>query len=139
VNTRTTSNNDFRIIPTKVHGIIDYLSGLALLAAPNIFGFDQVGGPAVWVPRILGVAILLMALLTRYELGVVKLIPMPLHLMIDVVASIFLAASPFIFRFADNPQNVWVPHVAVGIVYLIITVLTQTEPHIDREPLRGNY
>jgi len=134
-----TNPNGFRIIPTKVHGVLDYLSGLALLGAPEIFGFSQVGGAAVLIPRVLGVMILIMAILTRYEVGLVKLIPMPVHLVVDVVASIFLAASPFIFNFADNPSNVWLPHVVVGIAYFIITLFTQTEPHLERTPIRTNY
>lgn len=134
-----TPSNGFRIIPTKVHGVLDYLSALALLAAPNIFGFEDVGGAAVWIPRILGIAILLMALLTRYELGVAKLIPMPLHLVIDVIVSMFLAASPFVFNFVNNPSNVWMPHIVVGIVTFIITLLTQTEPHFEGTPIRTGY
>jgi len=36
-----------RFIPTKVHGILDYVVGVALIAAPWLFGFANVGGPAV--------------------------------------------------------------------------------------------
>jgi hypothetical protein len=138
MNTRT-STSGFRVIPTKIHGVLDYLSGIALIAAPEIFGFAQVGGPAVMVPRVLGAMIIVMSLLTRYELGLFKVIPMPAHLLVDVIASIFLAASPFIFNFVNNPSNVWMPHLVVGIGYLIITLLTQTEPHVERTPIRTNY
>jgi len=138
MNSNTTSNG-FRIIPTKVHGVLDYLSGIALLFAPELFNFTQVGGAAVLIPRVLGVAILGMALLTRYELGLVKLIPMPVHLVIDVIAAVFLAASPFVFNFTNNPANVWLPHVVVGVGYFVISLLTQTEPHIERTPIRSGY
>jgi hypothetical protein len=117
-----------KIIPTKVHGILDYLGGIALLLAPNLFGFAEYGGAAVWVPRILGVAFLIMSLMTRYELGVVKIIPMSMHITVDIIASLFLAASPFLFGFNDEPANVWLPHVVVGIGYFIASLMTQTEP-----------
>ncbi len=78
-----------KIIPTFVHGIFDYLGGIALLLAPNLFGFADVGGAAVMIPRILGVIILLQSICTRYELGLFKLIPMKMHLMNDYVASLF--------------------------------------------------
>jgi hypothetical protein len=42
-----------RFIPTRTHGVIDYLTGLLLLVAPYIFGFAD-GGAAQWVPMILG-------------------------------------------------------------------------------------
>jgi hypothetical protein len=127
--------NQSRIIPTSVHGVIDYLSAILLFLAPNLFGFADMDGPAVLIPRVLAVAILLMALSTNYELGLLKLIPMRTHLLVDVVASIFLAISPFLFGFSDEPANVWLPHVVVGVAYLIISLLTQTEPARRTTPI----
>lgn len=110
------------------HGIFDYIGGIALVAAPNIFGFADVGGAAVWVPRIVGIIILLQSICTRYELGLVKVLPMKMHLMNDYVASIFLAASPWIFAFADGPSNQWMPHVVVGILVFVATLMTESKP-----------
>jgi hypothetical protein len=123
-----------RVIPTRVHGILDYLGGLALILAPNIFGFTE-NDDATWVARIIGIALIVLALLTRYELGVLKVLPMSLHLWIDVLASIFLAASPFLLGFSDEDANVWVPHVVVGLLYLVISLMTETVPRGDREEL----
>jgi hypothetical protein len=117
-----------KIIPTFVHGIADYIGGVALLAAPNIFGFADVGGAAVWIPRILGVIILLQSICTRYEVGLIKVLPMKMHLMNDYIASLFLAASPWLFGFADQPSNVWMPHVVVGVLVFLLTLMTQSEP-----------
>ena len=117
-----------KIIPTFVHGIADYIGGIALLAAPNIFGFADAGGAAVLIPRILGVIILLQSICTRYEVGLVKVLPMRVHLMNDYVASLFLAASPWIFGFNDGPSNRWMPHLVVGIAVFVLTLMTQTEP-----------
>jgi hypothetical protein len=117
-----------KFIPTKVHGILDYIVGIALLLAPYLFGFAEVGGAAVAVPQILGVGLILYSLLTRYELGLIKVLPMKAHLAIDYVAGIFLAASPWLFGFADLAANAWAPHVVVGIVVLLETMMTETEP-----------
>ena len=43
-----------RFLPTRVHGVIDYLWGVALIATPWLFGFAN-GGAAQWVvyrPRL---------------------------------------------------------------------------------------
>ncbi len=117
-----------KVIPTFVHGLFDYVGALALLAAPNIFGFADVGGAAVWIPRILGLIILVQAVSTRYELGLVKVLPMKMHLMNDYIASIFLAVSPWLFGFADGPSNQWMPHLIVGIIVFVATLMTQSEP-----------
>jgi hypothetical protein len=117
-----------KVISTYMHGVLDYVVGFALILAPTLFGFAYLGGPAVTIPRILGIAVVLMALMTRYELGVMKVIPMGAHLSIDYVAGLFLAASPWIFGFADAPANAWVPHVAVGLGVLLVTAMTQRMP-----------
>jgi hypothetical protein len=117
-----------RFLPTRVHGLLDYLVGVALLLAPNIFQFGSVGGPAVWVPRALGVVLIAYSLVTRYEWGVLKLVSMPYHLMIDLAASVFLAASPFIFGFISQSPNAWLPHIVVGVTVILVVAVTQTQP-----------
>jgi uncharacterized membrane protein YtjA (UPF0391 family) len=117
-----------KIIPTFVHGIADYIGGIALLAAPNIFGFAEVGGAAVWIPRIIGLIVLLQSICTNYEVGLIKVLPMKMHLMNDYVASLFLAVSPWLFGFSNGPSNVWMPHVVVGVMVFLLTLMTQSEP-----------
>ena len=117
-----------RVIPAFVHGIFDYIGGIALLAAPNLFGFAEMGGAAVWVPRVIGAIVLLQSICTRYEVGLVKILPMKMHLMNDYIASLFLAASPWLFGFNDGPTNSWMPHVVVGILVFVLSLMTETEP-----------
>ena len=117
-----------RIIPTIVHGIADYILGVVLLVLPNIFGFADLDGPAVWIPRILGVIDLLQSLATDYELGVVKILPMKMHLMNDYVVSLFFAASPWLFGFSHRPANVWMPPLIIGLLVLVVSLMTRTQP-----------
>ena len=113
-----------RFIPTKFHAPIDYIVGVALIAAPWIFQFSDVTAATV-VPIVLGVGLIAYSLITDYELGVWKVAPMAVHSLLDVVAGLFLAASPWIFGFADESANVWAPHVVVGLaaVFLGLTTL----------------
>lgn len=118
----------YRFIPTKVHGALDYIVAIALILAPMIFGFASVGGAAVFIPVILGIGLFLYSLFTKYEWGVVKVIGMPYHLIVDVAASLLLLASPFIFGFANQPLNVWLPHVVVGITVILVVIFSETQP-----------
>ncbi len=118
-----------KIIPSKVHGYIDYTLAAILWFAPTIFAFENVGGPAVWVPRAIALLILGQSLLTNYELGVFKVIPLSVHLILDLAASAFLAASPFVFGFSTFDANVWMPHVVAGVGYFIISFLTESRAH----------
>lgn len=113
-----------RIIPTRVHGYIDYLFGILLIASPWLFGF-AVGGVAQWLPVVLGASVVLYSLLTDYELGLSPTIPMPVHLGIDVLGGILLAASPWLFGFADV---VFWPHLVFGLVEIATALMTKTRP-----------
>lgn len=118
----------YRVIPAKVHSILDYVVAIALVFAPVLFGFQSVGGAAVVVPMLLGVGLFLYSLLTDYEYGVVRAIDMPYHLIIDLVAAVFLLLSPFIFGFSGEALNVWLPHVAVGAIMVLIVIFSKTQP-----------
>ena len=124
--------SNIRFVPTFVHAYIDYIGGIALILAPFVFGFAYVGGIAVILPMVLGVGLILYSLLTNYELGIpgVKFIPMTYHLIFDFVAAALLAASPFLFGFYNRPLNVWLPHVAVGIVVILLVLVTQTHAYM---------
>lgn len=117
-----------RFIPTRVHGIADYVIGILLIAAPWLFGFAD-GGAEQWVPVILGAGVILYSLITDYELGVAKAIPMPVHLMLDIGGGIFLAVSPWLFGFADE---IWWPHVIVGLLEIGAGLMTETRPEYDK-------
>jgi hypothetical protein len=115
-----------RFIPTKFHAPLDYIVGAALLAAPWIFQFSEHTAATV-VPIVLGIGLIGYSLITDYELGVWKVAPMAVHNLIDVVAGAFLAASPWLFGFADESANVWVPHVVVGLAAVGLGLMTKQE------------
>jgi hypothetical protein len=104
--------------------MLDYLIGIALIAAPWLFDFAD-NETARWVTIALGAGVVLYSLLTDYELGVVKAIPMSIHLGLDIVAGLVLAVSPWVFDFSET---VWVPHVVVGIVEIVSALMTHTVP-----------
>ena len=118
-----------RVIPTRVHGVLDYLIGVALVAAPWIFDFADDGGAKMWVPIILGAGTILYSLFTDYEPGMIRVIPMPVHLALDFGAGVFLAASPWLFGFDD--EVMW-PHLIVGLAEIAIVALSQTRPEDER-------
>jgi SPW repeat len=113
-----------RFIPTRVHGMLDYASGLLLIVAPYLFGFAD-GTAAQYIPQALGAGILLMSLITDYEFSLAKLVPMPVHLGVDVAGGLLLAASPWLFGFADR---VYWPHLILGLAEIGAGLMTRTAP-----------
>src|SRR5688572_26003589 len=92
---QSVEETNMRVIPTRVHGVIDYLMGIVLIAAPWVLDFAD-GGPEQWVPVILGIGVILYSLFTKYELGVLRTIPMAVHLWLDFGGGVVLAVSPWI-------------------------------------------
>lgn len=113
-----------RFISTRTHGVLDYVVGALLIVVPYILGFAD-GTAAQWVPQALGLVAIGGALMTDYELGVLRVIPMPVHLMLDIGSGALLALSPWLFGFAD--RVVW-PHLLVGIMEIGAGLMTRTAP-----------
>ncbi len=121
-----------RFIPTKFHAPLDYIVGAALIAAPWIFQFSE-NTAATIVPIVLGIGLIAYSLFTNYELGVWKVAPMAVHNLFDVAAGTLLAASPWIFGFADESANVWVPHVVVGLAAVFLGLFTVQQGYSYRK------
>ena len=113
-----------KFISTKTHGYLDYILGAVLICAPWIFTFNEVEA-AKWTAILIGAGAFVYSIITDYELGLLKIIPMPGHLTIDLIAGIFLAASPWILGFADY---IFWPHLVFGILEIGVSIFTKRHP-----------
>jgi hypothetical protein len=113
-----------RFIPTRFHGILDYLYGVLLIASPWLFGFAA-GGAETWVAVVIGAIVLVQTVFTDFEMGLIKKIPMQSHLMMDFGIGVILAISPWIFGFADY---VFTPHLIFGIFSILAALTTHRTP-----------
>src|SRR5919112_2395816 len=102
-----------QVIPTQVHGVLDYLTGSALLAAPRLLGIkdDPRAALTLWLA---GAGATAYSLLTAYELGLMRLHLMPAHLVMDAMSGPLLVSSPWLFGFADRGTRYRLPHALVG-------------------------
>ena len=113
-----------RFLPTRLHGVTDYVWGAALLSMPWLLGFAEVAA-AKWLAVAFGLAAFVYSAVTDYELGLMRILPMPVHLAIDGLGGAFLAASPWLFGFAD--RVLW-PHLAFGLFSVAASLVTRTDP-----------
>ncbi|MDQ3070762.1 MAG: SPW repeat protein [Acidobacteriota bacterium] len=113
-----------RFVPTRIHGIVDWLLGALLIALPWLLGFAR-GGPETYVPVALGSIGLLVTFFTDHEYGIVRRIPMSGHLAVDALAGAALAVSPWVLGFAET---VWLPHLVLGVTELAAGFVTKTVP-----------
>lgn len=113
-----------RVIPTRIHGLLDYLTGALLIVAPWLFGFNY-GGAETWLPVILGAGAVVYSLFTDYELGAVRRLGMGTHLGLDAASGALLAVSPWLFGFSDL---VFWPHLLLGSFEILASLMTKTAP-----------
>lgn len=123
-----------RFISRKFHAVLDYITGLLLIASPWLFNFNNIA-EAKWIAIIVGVLMLGMSFMTDYEGGGKKTISMSAHLTMDVIVGLFLALSPWLFNFNDY---VYLPHLIIGIMEIGAGLFTvkvsqhRHNHHVDR-------
>lgn len=71
-----------RIVSPRMHGMMDYLSAGTMMVLPRKMGFSK---STTNLMTGAGAAVLGMSLLTRYPFGLVRVLPMPVHLAVDAV------------------------------------------------------
>jgi hypothetical protein len=116
-----------RFIPTRVHGVLDYVHGAALLAAPELLRTKD-EPRATLVSRLAGGGATVSTLMTDFEFGAVKAIPVPAHLMLDAVSGALLASAPWLVGYARGGTRYWLPHAFVGAAEVLAAAATKTEP-----------
>jgi len=118
-----------KIIDSKTHGYIDYIMGIFLLASPSLFSLNMESVESI-IFYVAGATAIVYSLLTRYEVGLIKIIPMKVHLILDFLSGIVLAASPWIFGFSET---VYKPHLVLGIIEIGAALVTQSKTRIEIE------
>ena len=111
-----------KVLKPLPHAVMDYAMAGALMASPWLFGFSR--NRAATVNAVAsGAAILGLSLMTRYPLGVLKLIPFPVHGVVETIAAVATAAAPWTLGFAHNESAKWT-HVASGLGTLAVVAVT---------------
>jgi hypothetical protein len=109
-----------KVLNPTVHGVLDYVLALAFLLAPGLVGF---GETAANLSTVIGVVYLGASLLTQYPLGAIKMIPFPVHGVIESILAASWIVMPWLFGFAGDPaaRNFFV---AAGVGLLVVAALT---------------
>src|SRR5688572_26559008 len=133
---------EYKVISTKMHGVLDYVVGAGLIAFGAVLGnlnkdkksktTNSLTKAATVLPMALGGATIVMSLLTDYELSAKRLIPMKAHLATDAFNGALLAASPLLFAFA---KKTWIGHIILGVSELLAVLMTKTTTSTESRAL----
>ncbi|MDQ5825256.1 MAG: hypothetical protein M3441_13770 [Chloroflexota bacterium] len=91
------------LVPRPLHAVLDYLWSASLFAAPHLFGFSN-DERAVLFCRTKAATAFVISLLTRYELGLIKVLPFNMHLAGDALDAVVGLAAPSVVGFDKNDK-----------------------------------
>lgn len=110
-----------RLLPAWLHAIADYAVGALLIVVAIASG---VGGAAEATGIVVGATVLLVSVLTKYPLGVVKVLPFKVHSAGDYLAAALLIVAPFATGFNDTNSGLAAFYVAMGVAVLGVSLIT---------------
>ncbi len=122
---------NIRVVSTHVHGIVGSIPLAVAFAGPRLLGIEDVPASARAL-RLWGAGAVAYTALTDFELGVVKVLPMPAHLALDVVGALALSASPWVSGYVRTGRRYWLPHALIGIAVILLALITRTQPSYKR-------
>jgi hypothetical protein len=109
-------------ISTTTHGAIDYTTAGMLAGLPRAFGWNR---RATNLLTGSAIGIVGYSLMTDYELGLFKLLPMKTHLALDTVSAAAMLAAPMICK---ERKTANMAMIGIGLFELTVTLLTKTRP-----------
>jgi hypothetical protein len=113
-------------LPTRAHGILDYIVGGAMMALPRMMGCSSsvtdlfaVAGGGAWV----------YSLMTKYELGALRVLPMKAHLAMDAISGAALISAGLMLK--DEDAGVRAALVGAGAFEIAAAVMTETTSPVE--------
>jgi hypothetical protein len=117
-------------ISTMMHGVLDYITAPTLLVLPRALG---------WSERITGLlsgaglGVLGYSVLTRYELGLLRVLPMKVHPALDMASGGMLAISPFVLlKKRERTITTVATLIGLGVYEIAAGLLTQPQSPIEQ-------
>jgi hypothetical protein len=117
-------------IPTKVHGVLDYMTAAFLHTLPRVMGWSR---QVTATLDAAGASATAYSLLTDYELGAVKVLPMKVHLTLDALSGGTLIGAAVMMD--DEDDEVRATLAAIGAWEIAAALLSRTTR--DNPPSRG--
>jgi hypothetical protein len=107
-----------RVLPAWFHAIADYAVGVLLIVVAIAAGN---GAEEVGLGVVVGATVLLVSMLTRYPLGVAKVLPFTVHSAGDYLAAALLIAGPAILGITGGIAAFYV---VMGVAVLAVSLVT---------------
>src|SRR4051812_28630245 len=111
------------LMSTRTHGLLDYVVGGAMTVLPQVL---RCGKPAARLLEVAGAGAAMYSMLTDYEKGVFKVLPMEAHLAMDALSGATLIGASFLLK--DESTDVRAVLAGLGAFEIAAAAMTATEP-----------
>jgi hypothetical protein len=112
-----------KLFSTRMHGMLDYLTVGILFTLPRALGWS---GQVTRMMSSAALSTLGYSLLTRYELGLFKVLPMKAHLALDAMSGAAFCSAPWLFP--NEEMSVTGTMAGLGLFEIAVALTTETEP-----------
>ena len=116
-----------RVLPAWFHAIADYAVGVLLIVVAVAAGN---GAGEVGLGVVVGATVLLVSMLTKYPLGVAKVLPFTVHSGGDYLAAALLIVGPAILGITGGIAAFYV---VMGVAVLAVSLITNYQYSDKRE------
>lgn len=123
------------MVPLKIHNILDYVAGVLLLFVPALFGFSEIDA-ARNLFIFAGVFLIAYSLITKYYYSLLKIIPLGVHMALDVASGVVVMLAPWVLGYRDlltGGQEIVHYVLGVGVIGLVAMTRSKTESDKIRE------
>jgi hypothetical protein len=121
-----------KLLPAWFHAVADYGVGIALVVGAALT--TSAPDKAVATGIVVGVVVLAVSMLTKYPLGVVKLLPFTVHSAGDYLAALLLIAGPFVVGFDGSRGGLTAFYIVAGVAVLAVSLITNYQYSEKRQP-----
>ena len=122
-----------KLLNPLVHGLLDYALAAAFLILPGLLDFSD---NAASISRIIGVSYVGVSLLTKYPLGALKLIPFPVHGVLESLMAASWIVLPWLADFPDDTAGRTFFMLA-GVGLLLVAAVTDYKASGAHTAFRG--
>lgn len=119
---RARDNELMNLLNARLHGFLDLVTVAVFLLAPFFFGLGGYVAAVAWGYAFVH---LLITLFTRYPLGLVKVIPFPIHGVVELIVGVVLVlAMPRLLGASlGSPARTF--FIGAGVAILAVWALTR--------------
>lgn len=120
------------MLSLRAHSVLDYVTAFFLVLAPFLFGFVSVD-VARNVFLVTGTLWILYSLFTNSYHALIRVIPLGVHMALDVGVALFLALAPWTFGYrGEITGSQELVHYLIGAFVLTCVFLTMEKTEAEK-------